>query len=400
MEESKKQSVYKIIMLVVLTAIITAIITSIFMYKYLPTTVNISTIKSEEDDIGTVLANFKKVIDKCYLGEVDEKSLIDGAIKGYIEGLKDPYSEYFTKEELEEYKEETLGNFVGIGVYMVKDTEKNVIRVLSPIQDSPAFEIGILPGDIISKVDGKTYTGDEMSEASKVIKGTENTKVNIEIIREGEVLQFEIERKIIKVNHVEAKKLENDIGYLKLSTFDEGCSDEFKQKYEELKKQNITSLIIDLRNNGGGIVDEALNIADYMTEKDSILLITQDKNGKEQINKAKQSKLIDVPIIILINENSASASEILAGALKDNNVARTVGTKTYGKGVIQELMTLSDGSGLKITTNEYYTPNRNKINKVGIEPDEEVKLPEDVENILKVDESKDTQLQKAIEILK
>lgn len=187
---------------------------------------------------------------------------------------------------------------------------------------------------------------------------------------------------------------------MKISTFDEGCSEEFKQKYDELKKQNIQSLIIDLRNNGGGIVDEALEIADYMTDKNATLLITKDKNDKEEIKKAKQSKYIDMNIIILTNENTASASEILAGAVKDNNVAKLVGTKTYGKGVIQELLTLNDGSGLKITTNEYYTPNRSKINKVGIEPDEKVELPEEYQKIIDIPEENDTQLQKAVELLK
>lgn len=173
------------------------------------------------------------------------------------------------------------------------------------------------------------------------------------------------------------------------------------KKYNELKEQNITSLIIDLRNNPGGIVKEALDIAEYMVDKDALLLITMDKIIiKEEYRSEANGKVIDVPVVILVNENSASATEILAGALKDNNAARIIGTTTYGKGLIQELIRLTDGSGIKMTTNEYYTPNQNRINKVGITPDEIVELPEEFKDELDIPEESDTQLQKAIEYLK
>lgn len=405
MEENKRQRVYKSIMLVIITAIITALITTIAIYKYGMKPNGIiegATITKKSDSttqIAASLASFRSIINKYYLGEVDEQKLLEGAIKGYIEGLGDEYSEYFTEEEMKEYEESALGNFVGIGIYMVKDTEKNLVQVLAPIEETPAYKAGILPGDYITKVNGKAYTGDEMTEASNAIKGEPNTTVDIEIIRDGETMNFTIKREKIKVNHIKSEVLEESIGYLKISTFDEGCYDEFKQKVEELQAKNIKGLIIDLRNNGGGIVDEAINIADMMTQKNATLLITTDKNNKEEITKAKQNKSVNVPIVVLVNENSASASEILVGALKDNNVAKVVGTKTYGKGVIQQLLSLTDGSGLKITTNEYYTPNKNKINKIGIEPDEKVELPEDV-NVLNIEREKDTQLQKAMEILK
>jgi len=405
MGESKGQKIYKSIMLVIVTAIITAIITTTVIYR--------TTLKKEATSSGTTenkqitssniaytLSNFRKIIDKYYLGEVDEETLLEGAIKGYISGLGDQYSEYYTPEELEEYKEETLGNFVGIGIYMVKDEEKNVIRVLTPIKDTPAYNAGILPGDIIYKIDGVTYTGDQMSEAAKNIKGDIGTKVKLELIRDTETISLEIERTTIKVNHVESEVLSDNIGYLKISTFDEGCAKEFKEKYDEIKAKNIQSLIIDLRNNGGGIVDEATNIADLFTNKDSSLLITVDKNNNEEITKSKTEKYIDMPVIILTNSNTASASEILTGALKDNKIAKVVGTTSYGKGVIQNLLTLTDGSGIKITTNEYYTPNRTKINKVGITPDEQVELPEEYQNKLEIPKENDTQLQKAIEMLK
>lgn len=403
MEENKKQKIYKIIMLIFVTILITALVTTILVYNYVTNGKGIQyiTVSNDNSKISSEISRFKKIIDEYYLGEVDEEKLKEGALKGYIEALEDEYTEYYTKEEMESFEEDTLGNFTGIGIYMVKDTENNVIKVLTPIDNSPAYSAGILPGDIISKVDGVEYVGDQMTEAANKIKGQEGTTVSLEIIRGTERLNFEIKRENIKLNHVESKMLENNTGYLKLSTFDEGCSEEFKQKYDELNNNsNVKSLIIDLRNNGGGLVDEALEIADYMTDKGNTLLITVDKKQKEEIRKAKDAKHINVPVVILINENTASASEILAGALRDNSVAKIAGTKSYGKGVIQEVLSLSDGSGIKITTNEYFTPNKTKINKVGIEPDEKIELPKDVKNVLTVEEKDDTQLQKALQMVK
>lgn len=403
MEENKKQKIYKIIMLIFVTALVTALITSVIVYNY---AISGSLVKyinssSETSDIEKSINKIKKIIDEHYLGDVDESKLKDGALKGYVEAVGDEYTEYYTKEEMDSFEEDTLGNFTGIGIYMVKDTENNVIKVLTPIDGTPAYNAGVQPGDIISKVDGVEYTGEQMTEAANKIKGEVGTTVKLGIIRETENLEIEIKRENIKINHVESKTLDNNVGYLKLSTFDEGCADEFKQKYDEINaNQNIKALILDLRNNGGGLVEEALNIADYFTDKDSKLLITVDKKEKEEIRKAKQSKYINVPVIVLINENTASASEILAGALRDNGIAKIVGTKSYGKGVIQEVLTLQDGTGIKITTNEYFTPNKTKINKVGIEPDETVNLPETVKNVLTVEEKDDTQLQKAQELLK
>ena len=239
-----------------------------------------------------------------------------------------------------------------------------------------------------------------MTAAANNIKGAEGTKVKLEIQRGQEIKTFEITRKKITTNPVIAEKLDNNIGYLEVTSFDENTAENFKSKYEELKAQGIDSLIIDLRNNGGGLVEEALKIADYIVPKGKELLVTVDKDGKEKVEKSKEDVLIDMPIVVLVNKNSASSSEILAGALKDLNEATIVGTTTYGKGVIQQFLTLRDGSGLKVTVEEYYTPNRTKINGVGIEPNEKIELPETITNPLTVERKDDTQLQKAIELLK
>lgn len=402
MDKERKNKIYKIIMIVAIAVFITFMVTSISLYTYFvnnPISITSKSSSSSKDIAGT-LQKYKEIIDKYYLGDVDEEKLKEGAIKGYIEGLGDPYTEYISADEMEDYLSDTMGNFVGIGIYMVKNTEKGKIQVLAPIKGSPAEKAGIQAGDLILTVDGVDYSADEMTIASNKIKGEEGTTVTIEVLRGTETKKYELKREKVKVNQVEGKVLSNNIGYINFTSFDETTADDFKAKFEELNKQGIKSVIIDLRNNGGGIVDQALQIADYVADKDSVLLYEVDKNNKETVKKAKTDPIINMPIIILTNENTASASEILAGALKDLGKAKTVGTTTYGKGVIQQILKLSDGSGLKVTIEEYQTPNRNKIHKIGIAPDEEVKLPDSVTNVLNVTESEDTQLQKAIEMLK
>lgn len=399
MEKKKKYGIYKTAMIISISIFLTFMITSISLYTYFsrnPITVS----SSSKNTISNKIEKYRKIIDQYYLGEVDENKLEEGAIKGYIEGLGDPYTEYISKEDMDDYLDDTMGNFVGIGIYMIKNTQYDKIQVLSTIKGSPAEKAGVQAGDLILSVDGIEYKADDMTTASNNIKGEEDTKVVVELLRGAQNIKYEITREKVKVNQVEGKLISKNIGYIQFTSFDETTAEDFKTKYEELAKQGIQSLIIDLRNNGGGIVDQALEIADYMTTKDSVLLYEVDKNNKETVRKSKKDPIINMPIIILTNENTASASEILAGALKDLGKAKIVGTKTYGKGVIQQILKISDGSGLKITIEEYQTPNRNKINKVGIEPDEKVELPDTIESILNVKENEDTQLQKAIEMLK
>lgn len=397
---SKEKKIYRTIMLIIVVALVTFILTTCVMsnntYKKDGSYTNIS----ENLKLNTKLNTIKKIINEDFLGEVDETKLTEAAIKGYVEGLDDEYTEYFTKEEMEEFKTETEGNYVGIGIYMLKNTKDNNIIVLSAIKGSPAEEAGLKTGDIIKKVNDKEYTAEEFEKIASDIKGKAGSKVKLEIQRGEETLTFEIERKKIELYPIESEVLENDIGYINISSFCEDCSSKFKENYDKLKKKNIKSLVIDLRNNGGGIVDEALEILDSVLDKDSIMLITANKKGEEKIEKAKKKPTIEVPIVVLVNENTASSSEIFAAALKENNKAKIIGTKTYGKGVIQESITLSDGSGIKITTEEYYTPNRNKINKIGITPDIEVDLEEKTKNITEISRDQDTQLKKAIETLK
>lgn len=406
-----KNKVYKTIMLVILTAFITFMITAFSMYSYFSnnsfitlsginnSTSNISS--KNNSDLEKYLKKIKATIDKYYLwnDKIDEEKLQSGAVKGYVEGLEDEYTEYIPADEMKEYKENIVGNFVGIGIYMRADEDLGRVVVYYPIPNSPAEKAGIKAGDLIIKVNGTEYTSKDFENISNYIKGEEGSTVNILVERNGERLSFDIVREKINTNPITIQMLDNNIGYLKLPSFDEGTAKDFEEKVKELKSEGAKSLIIDLRNNGGGIVTEATDIANFLLEKGKTIISTVDNQNKKEITYSKNDAIFTMPITVLVNENSASASEILACSLQDNERAKIVGTKTYGKGIIQTLLSLNDGSGLKITTEEYYTPKGTTIHQIGITPDEEVKLPDTVKSIYAVNKDEDTQLQKAIELL-
>ena len=396
MEDKKTgQKIYRILMIIIITALITFMVTTIIMYNKFDSLYSSNTSSSEsssnEYSLIQTLNTFKTMIQQLYIGDIDEQSMLEGAIKGYVEGLGDPYTEYLTKEEMEEFTEETSSEYVGIGVYIGNDTSNNTLLIVGVMKSSPAEEAGIQPGDIIEKIDGVSYTGEQISEATKVLKAEEGTTVNITILRDGEEKELTLVRKKISVVHVGSKMLENNIAYLQIDSFDANTASSFKEQLSSLLSNGATSIIIDLRNNGGGIVDEATDIADLFLDKGETILITKSKKeDKEEETKSENDPIVkDIPVVVLVNQATASASEILAGALRDNYGATIIGKNTYGKGVIQTLYTLTDGTGIKITTEEYFTPNHDEINKVGIKPDIEVELEDD----------SDTQLQKAIEEL-
>lgn len=398
----KRNSVFKTIMTIIATAIITFVITTICIYSREgnPETSTESSIAQamKSSDLQTKLSAIRDKIDKEYIGDIDENALVEGAIEGYVSGLNDEYSEYLTVDEMSQFTQDAEGEYVGIGVYITKDTKNNEIVVYGTMANSPAKEAGLQPGDIITSIDGEECNGDDYDNITDKIKGKEGTTVVIGILRDNQEQTLEIERRHIEVEYVTSQVLENNIGYIYISSFEGNVASQFEKAYDDLANQNIFSLIIDVRNNGGGIVDECLEIAELMTDKGQTLLIEADKNGDEEVIKSTKNKEIDLPIVLLVNEYSASASEILAGILKDNvENATLVGNTTYGKGVIQTLYPLYDNSGIKITTDEYFTPNHNEINKIGIEPDIKV---DDYTFNGNLDLENDTQLQKAIEVLK
>ncbi len=399
MNNGKAQKIYRVIMLIIITALLSSLITVIIIGEKFNSTLNLKSIASGDGTTGieAALASIKSILEEKYIGELDDEKMLEMAIKGYVAGVGDEYTVYYTKEEMDQEYDTAMGNYVGIGIYMIVNYEEGTIEVIETMKDSPAEKAGLLAGDYIISVDGEDVTPENANKMSNKIKGEEGTKVKLTIKRDGKEIEFEVERQKIEVSHINAEMLENNIAYIQILDFDGGTAKEFEKNYENLKSQGATSLIIDIRSNGGGVVDEAIDILNLICDKGSTLLIETDKDGKETITKSEKDPIINMPIVVLVNGNTASASEILAGALKDNGKATIVGTKTYGKGVIQSLMRLTDGSGLKTTIAEYCTPNRDKINKIGIEPDITVELPEDIEELTK---ENDTQLQKAIEELK
>lgn len=394
-EERKKLKIKHIVTTIILLIVVAVFSSEFTMYYYAKSTIPEKAVAAENSDeninsIAKTLKNFRKLIDEVFIGEIDEQKILDETIKGYINGLEDEYSEYMTTEEWDDFQSQALGNYVGIGIYMSSDKDNNVV-VLSPIEGSPAEKVGIKEGDIIAAVNEENVLGTSSDKVASLIKGEEGTEVKIKILRDNEYLDFNLKREAIKIYHVEQEMLENNIGYISLLTFDEGCADEFKTALQDLISKGAKKLIIDLRNNTGGLVDEALEIADCFVPKGENLLITVDAKGNKEYSKSEKDPMVDCEIIVLTNQYSASASEILLGALRDCGKAKSVGTKTFGKGVIQSVYLLEDNSALKLTVNEYFTPNETKINKVGIEPDYEVELSEDSQE--------DLQLNKAIEIL-
>lgn len=394
----RRQKIYRVVMIVILTVVITFMVTTIVMYNKFnnlyasDSNTSNSTNTSNEYSLVQTLQTFKTMINQLYIGDIDEESMLEGAIKGYVEGLGDPYTEYLTKEEMEEFTEETNSEYVGIGVYVGNDTVNNTILVVGVMKSSPAEEAGIQIGDVIEKIDGVAYTGKQLDEATKVLKAEEGTTATLTIRRDNEEKELTVVRRKITVQHVASEMLENNIAYIQIDSFDANVASSFEEQITSLMNNGATGIIIDLRNNGGGIVDEATGIADLFLDKGETILITKSKkeNNEEETKSERDPIVNDIPVVILVNEATASASEILAGALKDNYGATIIGKQTYGKGVIQTLYTLTDGSGIKITTEEYYTPNHNQINEVGITPDIEVDITE----------NEDTQLQRAIEELK
>lgn len=390
--ENKKYNILKIIITIIVTAIITYFLTiTITLKSYLNS--------SNMTYLSTKINLIKQKLKSESIYDLDEDKMIEKALKGYVGGIEDKYTQYLTKEEMNELMEDTSGSYVGIGVYMADNTSDNTILIIGIIEGSVAEKAGLQTGDIIKKVDGIEYKGEQLDTVSNKIKGDEGTSVTITILRNNEEKEFNIVRSNVKLKTVSSKMIENNKAYIKISSFNDGTANEFKEAYENLKGNNPTGLIIDLRNNGGGLVTESLDIAETMVEKGKTLLITSNKNNKEDIRKSKENPTINIPVVVLINQNTASASEILAGILKDNCNYKIIGTKSYGKGVIQTVYSFSDGSGLKVTTEEYFTPNHNIINKVGITPDIEVKLDSEWENISNIPYENDLQLQEAVKQL-
>lgn len=312
------------------------------------------------------LLGLEELIQEDYYKEVSENNLVDGALKGLFEGLNDPYSQYYTADEFQSLKEQTSGSFVGIGVYIGVNPEDNKLTIISPIEGSPAAKAGIKSGDIVLKVDGENVDFKKIDEVIKNIKGKENTKVNLTVQRKGEELSFDINRETIVTKSVSNEVMDNNIGYLRITSFDENTYKEFKENLSQLESKGVKGLVIDLRDNPGGLLDVCVDIADDLIGKGTIVY-TKDNTGNKEYYKS-DDKEVNMPIAVLINEGSASASEILTAALVDNEKAIAIGETSFGKGLVQSVKGLKDGTGYKLTTAQYFTPNGDYINGKGITP--------------------------------
>ena len=337
------------------------------------------------------------VIDAYYLEEYDKQDLVDGMYKGIMAGLDDPYSVYYTKEEYAELMEDSEGAFEGIGAYLTQNTDTMIISVVRPIEGSPAEKVGILAGDIVVEVDGEDISGQDINLVVSKIRGLSGSTVNIGIAREGEseVLYFDIVRAKVESQSVEGEMLEKNIGYILISEFNDTTYGQFKKKLHSLKQEGMEGLVLDLRSNPGGSVPAVVDIADEFLPE-GIVVYTVDKNGNREDFKSDKNVAVDMPLVVIVDGNSASAAEILAGAIKDYEVGTLIGTTTYGKGIVQSILPLGDGTGMKVTMAKYYTPSGNNIHKIGIEPDIVVEWDHDAY----LEDGTDNQLEKALEVLK
>ena len=344
----------------------------------------------------------KSYIKENFLKDVDDESLKEGELAGIFQALDDPYSGYMDKDEFKDFSEHTGGKFGGIGV-VVSPAEDNFITVVSPIEGTPGDRAGIETGDKIIKVDGEEFPASKMDGAVKKMKGKPGTKVTLTILRrkEGkadEVFDLELEREMIKVDTVKSQVLEENIGYIGLSSFNKESDQDFSKALRELEEKNVKGLIVDLRNNPGGLLDVCVNIADEFLDQGEIVY-TERRDGTRFYEKSTKGST-ELPLVVLINGGSASASEIFSGAIQDRKRGLVVGNTSFGKGVVQTVKGLKDGTGFKLTESEYFLPSGKKINGIGVKPDYEVDIKEGVRRIGLENLKDDSQLQKAIELLK
>lgn len=349
-----------------------------------------TTISSE---VSGKLDFLKDVIDLKYLEKTDEKTLEENIYKGLLQGLNDPYSVYYTKDEYDALKEETSGSYCGIGALVSQNADTGVITAINVFKGSPAEKAGMKNGDIIFKVEDKEVTGEDLNNVVAKMKGEKDTKVKINVYRtsEKEYIDLEVTRDKVDVPTVEHKMLDKSkgIGYIQITQFEEVTYDQFKEALDDLKKQGMKSVIFDLRNNPGGLYDTVCEMLDDLLPEGT-LVYTKDKDGNKQ-EKKSDANFLDMPMVVLQNENSASASEIFAGAIQDFGAGKIVGTQSFGKGIVQSIIPLSDGSAVKLTVEKYYTPKGVNIHGKGITPDVKVEISKDGK--------KDNQLQKAIEVI-
>ena len=335
------------------------------------------------------ILELQNLIEKHYMGDVKEKNLEDGVYKGYINGLNDPYSVYYNKKETKELYESTGGEYSGIGAVMSQNTETGVITLVQIYKDSPAEKAGLKENDILYKVEGKEVTGKDLSKVVSKVKGEKGTTVELTVLRGEDAKEVTVTatRDTVQAQTIEYKMMDDKIGYIRVSEFDTVTYDQYKEALDDLEKQGMTGLVVDLRNNPGGSLSTVCDMLDLMLPK-GLIVYTEDKNGKKTKMKSDEEHQFTKPLAVLVNGNSASASEIFAGAIQDYGKGTIIGTQTYGKGIVQTVKPLTDGSAIKFTIAKYFTPKGQDIHGKGVTPDMVVEYDTDADV--------DTQLDAAI----
>lgn len=343
-------------------------------------------------------------ISQSFLYDYDNEELRDGMLSGLLEALDDSYSVYYNESEMQSFNDQTQGEYYGIGCSVSQNAQTGIITIVKPYEGAPAYEAGLQSGDILYAVNDELVTGTDLDQVVSMIKGAEGSTVKLTIQREGEseMLDFNVERRQVEIDTVEAEMLDGQIGYIAVSSFDGVTPDQFIEAFEELKAQGMKGLIIDMRNNGGGLLTAVEEMLDYLLPEGEIFY-AMDKNGTKYSEYSSDAEAaLDVPLAVLVNGNTASAAEVFSGNIQDFGVGTLVGTTTFGKGIMQNTYSINaEGTkGIKLTVADYYIHSGRNIHGVGLTPDVEVELTEGLENQTEIDQSQDNQLQEALRIVR
>ena len=374
---------------------------------YLGVTNYISAKEARQEETAPDSAKAKKkiqlletLIDETYLEDADEDALTESMYAGLIDGLGDPYSRYYTKEEYKSLTEETEGSYQGIGIVMQQNPDTGVITIVRCYEGAPGAEAGVLPGDILYKVDGEEVTGTELAEVAKKIRSEDTESAKLTLARDGEndYIEVDVKKAQVEIPVVSHEMLENQVGYIAVYEFTAVTVQQYNDAYADLMAQGMKKLVIDLRGTPGGLLTAVCDIFNNIAPE-KLIVYTEDKNGEKEEYLSGKGTNMDVPLAVLVNGNSASAAEIFAGAVQDYGIGTLVGTTTFGKGIVQKVTPLTDGSAVKLTISKYYTPSGRNIHGTGITPDVEVELDEALKQKVTISKDEDNQLQKALEVL-
>lgn len=334
---------------------------------------------------------------RYYDGKIDEEKLVEGAIKGMTMGLGDPYTYYMNKDEFAAFMEQNSGEYMGVGLQVGVDGDDLV--VVQPVEGGPSYTAGVKKGDIIKAVNDTPVSAKEMDKAVSMMKGKEKAEVKLTLEREGTgTIDIKVNRDVVKTINVKGEMIDENVGYIKVKAFEENVANDFKIKLEELQGKGMKGLILDLRGNPGGYMNECVDLVSNFIPKGKVVVSTTDKYGNSEKSLSKGGIAEGTPLVVLIDKESASASEIVAGAVRDYKVGTIVGTTTFGKGIVQMPVKQEDGAALKVTISKYYTPNGENIHGTGIKPDIEVEYPKELKE-KEYDRAVDPQFEKAIETI-